>query len=105
MWKRLRVVRLSLVNLLFTCSDIILDPSFTVSATRRILHVVNSDDENDEDVDLDEQPTPQPTRASAASDSEETEDEDDFEQAEDDASDLQHLHASQVGATLQQEVK
>jgi hypothetical protein len=91
----------SLVNILFICSNDILDSlSFTVS-TRRILHIVNSDNENDEGVD--EQPT------QIHHDTEEDEDEeDDATDKEEDAGEddgLQHLPASQVGATLQQEVK
>ena len=76
----------------------------TTSSTCRILHIINSDDE---DENHNENPTQQPT-----SDSEEREDNDkqkddgDFAQDEDNEDDnLQHLHASQVRATLQREVK
>ena len=76
----------------------------TTSSIRRILHIINSDDE---DENHNENPTQQPT-----SDSEEREDNDkqkddgDFAQDEDNKDDdLQHLHASQVRATLQREVK
>ena len=82
------------------------------SSTRHILYITNSDNE---DENHNEQPTGQPT-----SDSEEREDDDkqeddsevdhnlngDFAQDEDNEDDdLQHLHASQVRATLQREVK
>lgn len=81
-------------------SSIVFDSSFTVSSTRRTLHIINSDNENDEDVD-EQQPS---TRESEMIDSE-----DDFAKDEDDGSEdddgLQHLHASQVGAMLQKEVK
>lgn len=80
---------------------IIINPSFAVSNTRCILHIVNSDDENDEDSEELE------SHASTGSDSEEDEgvsawDEDD--DSEDDGG-LHHLHAFQVGAMLQEEVK
>lgn len=74
--------------------------SFAVSGTRRILQIVNSDDE---DGHGDEQHT-----VNTIGDLEEDEDEGDNFAMDEDAGeeddDLQQLHASQVGTTLQQEV-
>jgi hypothetical protein len=76
-----------------------LNSSLTVS-TRRILKIVKSDSENDDS----EGPTRQIHQQSTSGDTEDDDDDatDDEDDAEDDG--LQHLPASNIGATLQQEV-
>ena len=73
--------------------------SFTVS-TCRVLHIVDSDS--------DEQPLPVATKQihwKYTSDTEENDDEEDAAEDEDNGEDLQDLPASQLEATLQKEVK
>ena len=82
----------------------------------RVLHIVNSDNDNDK-VEDEEHPIQQhkPSHCSSSrqatgsdlDDSDEDEDAQaqDLDEDEDEDDGLHHLHASQVGATLQQEVK
>lgn len=71
----------------------------------RVLHIVNSDNDNDK-VEDEEHPIQQHKPSHCSSSRQATgSDLDDSDEDEDEDDGLHHLHASQVGATLQQEVK
>ena len=80
-------------------------PAAKSNSTRRILHIINSDEEV-ESHDGQRQPTDSDEREDDSDDKKEDDSEvDNGDLAQDEDNDLRHLHASQVKATLQQEVK
>ena len=81
-------------------------PAAKSNSTRRILHIINSDEEV-ESHEGQRQPTDSDEREDDSDDKKEDDDSevDNGDLAQDEDNDLRHLHASQVKATLQQEVK